>query len=86
VVGLGAASDQLSFNALEIAHFARTLVGCLYGGADPAIDIPVLVEHYRTGALDLRAMVTSEIALDEVGEAFARLAKGHGARSVIVFP
>ena len=41
VVGMGAATDQLTFNALEIAHFARTLQGCMYGSADPAVDIGV---------------------------------------------
>lgn len=86
VVGLGSSTDQLSFNALEIAHFARTLQGCMYGSADPAIDIGFLLDRYRTGELDLRAMVTSEIVLDDVGEAFQRLAAGTGARSVVVFP
>jgi S-(hydroxymethyl)glutathione dehydrogenase/alcohol dehydrogenase len=86
VVGMGSKTDQLSFNALEITHFARSLQGCMYGSADPAVDIGFLLDCYRAGELDLRAMVTSEIALEEVGEAFRRLAAGTGARSVVVFP
>jgi S-(hydroxymethyl)glutathione dehydrogenase/alcohol dehydrogenase len=85
VVGLGAATDLVTFNALEITHFGRTLAGCMYGSADPAVDIQFLVECYRAGALDLRAMVTSEIPLTEVGAAFGLLAQGTGARSVVVF-
>ncbi len=85
VVGLGAATDQLTFNALEIAHFGRTLRGCMYGNSDPSTDIPRLLDDYRRGALDLRAMITSEITLDEVADAFARLAAGSGARSVVSF-
>jgi S-(hydroxymethyl)glutathione dehydrogenase / alcohol dehydrogenase len=86
VVGLGSASDQLTFNALEITHFARTLSGCMYGSSDPAVDIPFLLDRYRSGDLDLGALVTAEIGLDDVGDAFARLEAGTGARSVVVFP
>jgi S-(hydroxymethyl)glutathione dehydrogenase / alcohol dehydrogenase len=85
VVGLGAASDQLTFNALEVGHFARTLRGCMYGSTDPAVDIPYLIERYRDGSLDLRSMVSQEIELADVGAAFDRLKAGSGARSVVVF-
>jgi S-(hydroxymethyl)glutathione dehydrogenase/alcohol dehydrogenase len=86
VVGMGSKTDELRFNALEVTHFARSLQGCMYGNADPAVDISYLVDRYRAGELDLRAMVTSEIDLTEVGAAFERLARGTGARSVVVFP
>src|SRR5262245_8584780 len=85
VVGMGSASDQLSFNALEIAHFGRSLQGCMYGSTDPAVELPFLIERYRDGSLDLRAMISQEIELEEVGSAFDRLAAGSGARNVIVF-
>jgi S-(hydroxymethyl)glutathione dehydrogenase/alcohol dehydrogenase len=86
VVGMGSKTDELRFNALEITHFARSLQGCMYGSADAGADIGYLLDRYRAGDLDLRAMVTSEIELTEVGEAFDRLARGTGARSVVVFP
>jgi S-(hydroxymethyl)glutathione dehydrogenase / alcohol dehydrogenase len=85
VVGLGSTADRLEFNALEVAHFARTLAGCMYGSSDPSADIPVLLECYRTGDLDLRTMVTGQVGLDGVGDALTRLAAGAGARSVVVF-
>jgi S-(hydroxymethyl)glutathione dehydrogenase/alcohol dehydrogenase len=85
VVGLGSTKDRLEFNALEVAYFARTLAGCMYGAADPRADIPYLLECYRAGVLDLRTLVTREIALDAVGDALGDLAAGAGARSVVVF-
>ena len=85
VVGLGARTDTLSFNALEVAHFARTLRGSMYGNADPAVDVPVLLEHVRAGRLDLGALVTSRITLDDVEPAFAEMSAGRGARSLIIF-
>jgi S-(hydroxymethyl)glutathione dehydrogenase/alcohol dehydrogenase len=83
VVGLGRADDVMSFNALEVTHFARTLRGCMYGSTDPATDIAFLLDCYRAGSLDLRAMVTEEIGLDQVADAFERLSTGSGVRSVV---
>jgi S-(hydroxymethyl)glutathione dehydrogenase/alcohol dehydrogenase len=85
VVGLGKSSDTMTFNALEVGYFGRTLRGCMYGSTDPAVDIPFLIERYRDGSLDLRSMISQEIELEEVGSAFDRLAAGSGARNVIVF-
>jgi S-(hydroxymethyl)glutathione dehydrogenase/alcohol dehydrogenase len=85
VVGLGPKTESVSFNALEIAHFARVLRGCMYGNADPAADIPVLLEHVRAGRLGLGPLVTRRISLDEVEPAFAEMSAGRGARSLIVF-
>jgi len=85
VVGLGRASDQVTFNALEVAFFARTLAGCMYGSADPVVDIPALLPDYRAGRLDLAALVTRTIGLAEVESAFAELAAGSGARTLITF-
>ena len=84
IVGVGPVTEQVTFNALEIHHFARTLTGCVYGNSDPVADLPYLFDQYRSGALDLRGLVTSEIDLTEVGAAFDRLAAGAGARSVVL--
>lgn len=86
VVGIGGKDQQLTFSALEIAHFARTLHGCVYGNSDPVADIAFLIEAYRAGTLDLGAMVTAQITLDHVPDAFAQLAAGIGARTVVTFP
>ena len=85
IVGLGAKTDTLAFNALEVAHFARTLRGCMYGNADPAADIPVLLEHVRAGRLDLGTLVSSRVGLGDVEAAFAEMLAGRGARTLIVF-
>ncbi|GAB3213421.1 Zn-dependent alcohol dehydrogenase [Marinactinospora thermotolerans] len=85
VVGVGAKDDRLSFNALELFHFARTLRGCVYGSADPATDIPELARHVHDGAIDLAAMVTDEITLAELPDAFHRMLEGKGGRSLIRF-
>ncbi len=85
IVGLGARSDTVSFNALEVAHFARSLSGSMYGNSDPAVEIPVLLDHVRAGRLDLGALVSRRIGLDDVESAFSDMLAGRSARTLIVF-
>jgi S-(hydroxymethyl)glutathione dehydrogenase/alcohol dehydrogenase len=85
VVGIGGKDQQVTFNALEIFHWGRTLSGCVYGNSDPARDLPVLAEHIRAGHLDLAALVTDHIALDGIPAAFDNMLAGKGGRALVVF-
>ena len=84
IVGMGGADDQVAFSALEVPFFARTLAGCMYGSSDPAVDVPLLLEHVRAGRLDLAALVTDTVPLDGVEDAFARMQARQGARTVLL--
>ncbi|MFH8661367.1 Zn-dependent alcohol dehydrogenase [Streptomyces afghaniensis] len=85
VVGIGGKDQQVTFNALEIFHWGRTLTGCVYGNSDPAQDLPVLAEHVRAGRLDLTALVTERISLDGIPAAFENMLAGKGGRALVVF-
>ncbi|QGV81428.1 Zn-dependent alcohol dehydrogenase [Streptomyces ficellus] len=85
VVGIGGKDQQVTFNALEIFHWGRTLSGCVYGNSDPAADLPVLAAHVRAGRLDLGALVTERIALDGIPAAFDNMLAGKGGRALVVF-
>jgi S-(hydroxymethyl)glutathione dehydrogenase/alcohol dehydrogenase len=85
VVGIGGKDQQVSFNALEIFHWGRTLAGCVYGNSDPARDLPVLAEHVRAGRLDLGMLVTDRIGLADIPSAFDNMTAGKGGRALVVF-
>ncbi|GED87914.1 Zn-dependent alcohol dehydrogenase [Streptomyces sp. 6-11-2] len=85
VVGIGGKDEQVTFNALELFHWGRTLTGCVYGNSDPARDLPVLAEHVRSGRLDLAALVTDRISLDDIPAAFENMLAGKGGRALVVF-
>ncbi|MGW1886288.1 Zn-dependent alcohol dehydrogenase [Streptomyces sp. NPDC001970] len=85
VVGIGGKDQQITFNALELFHWGRTLSGCVYGNSDPARDLPVLAEHVRAGRLDLSALVTERIGLDGIPAAFDNMLAGRGGRALVVF-
>ncbi|MGW5429171.1 Zn-dependent alcohol dehydrogenase [Streptomyces sp. NPDC004059] len=85
VVGIGGKDQEVTFNALEIFHWGRTLSGCVYGNTDPARDVPVLAGHVREGRLDLSALVTERIALEGIPAAFENMLAGKGGRALVVF-
>jgi S-(hydroxymethyl)glutathione dehydrogenase/alcohol dehydrogenase len=85
VVGIGGKDEQVTFSALELFYFGRTLTGCVYGNSDPARDLPVLAEHVRAGRLDLAGMVTGRIGLEDIPAAFDAMVQGRGGRELVVF-
>jgi S-(hydroxymethyl)glutathione dehydrogenase/alcohol dehydrogenase len=84
IVGIGGKEQQVTFTALELFHFARTLQGCVYGSTDPMTDIPKLLGYAADGRLDLGALISGTIGLDGIDGAFADMEKGVGARAVVV--
>ncbi|NUP37653.1 MAG: zinc-binding dehydrogenase, partial [Streptomyces sp.] len=85
VVGIGGQDQKVTFSALELFYFGRTLSGCVYGNCDPAKDLPVLAGHVREGRLDLSGMVTDRIGLDGIPAAFEAMTAGRGGRALVVF-
>jgi S-(hydroxymethyl)glutathione dehydrogenase / alcohol dehydrogenase len=84
VVGIGRREDIVPLSALDIFHSARTLSSSVYGSSDPEADLPVLAQSIVDGTLDLSPLISHRISLDEAPEAFARMERGEGARSVVV--
>ena len=85
VVGAGGFTDMVALPAMNLMVDAKRLQGTVYGGTDPARDIPRMIELASTGALDLRQLVTRQIRLDEINDAFRAMLAGEVARSLIVF-
>ena len=86
IVGAGSFTDTVEFGAMQLMVDAKTLRGCVYGATDPARDFPEMVRLHRAGLLDLQALVTRTISLDDLTDAFRAMEAGEVARSVIVYP
>ena len=84
IVGIGGKDEKVSFSALELFHFARTITGCVYGSTDPLVDIPKILDFAAQGRLDLGALVSGTVGLDGIEGAFADMAAGKGARTLVV--
>jgi len=63
----------------------KTIKGCWYGSSNVHKDVPKLARLYSEGQLKLDELVSREIKLDDVNDAFRAMEAGEVARSVIVY-
>ncbi|MDP9442742.1 MAG: Zn-dependent alcohol dehydrogenase [Actinomycetota bacterium] len=86
LVGVPRLDVMLNVNpAFAFIYTARTVKGCWYGSANVHREVPRLLELYRSGELKLDELISQEITLDQVNDAFAAMKAGEVARSVIVY-
>ncbi|MDL4771571.1 MULTISPECIES: alcohol dehydrogenase catalytic domain-containing protein [Thermomonosporaceae] len=84
MVGSPAAGKDLEIPPGQLFG-SRRLMGTQGGDATPARDLPLLVDLYRRGRLNLEGLVSERVPLEAVNEAVAHVRSGAVARSVIVF-
>lgn len=85
VVGAGRTDVSVEFSPFELFWDGKTLHGSLYGSADVRRDYHRLLGLWRAGLLDLDAMITQRITLDEVDDALSALGRGDIIRQVITY-
>lgn len=87
-IGFPAAEDSVNLNLGDMATGVywnkAALRVCHCGDALPSHDFPLLAQLYLQGKLDLDAMVTRTIGLEDVEDAFHLMETGDVIRSVIV--
>ncbi len=84
IVGMIPFGTSIEINAFELL-VERKLQGCVMGSSNFRVDIPNYIELYKQGRLKLDELVSDHIKLDEVNDAFKRLAGAEVTRSVIMF-
>jgi S-(hydroxymethyl)glutathione dehydrogenase/alcohol dehydrogenase len=84
VVGMPRFDATVTFPGMSLFAGNKALLGCLYGSAQVRRDFPRFVQLVETGRLDIGSMVSRQIALDEVNDAFRAMEAGEVIRSVIV--
>lgn len=86
IVGVGSAEKGASFSAQEIANSERRLVGSLLGSQNPQLDTDRLVNYWRSGRLDLDAMISRTLHFDDLQEGFDALTRSNDlVRQVVTF-
>ena len=85
IVGLPPRGETLQLEFGEFNRREKWLTGTMYGSENPAVALPILLEHVRAGRLDLASMVGPVYALDQVNEAFEASLAG-SANRVFVTP
>ena len=83
IVGLPPKGEALTLDFGEFNRREKWLTGTMYGSEDPAVALPILLDHVRAGRLDLASMVGPVYALDRVNEAFDASLAGNASRVLI---
>jgi S-(hydroxymethyl)glutathione dehydrogenase / alcohol dehydrogenase len=86
IVGVPKMDVNFTANAsLGFVFSEKQVRGCWYGSSNVHRDVPMLAQLYQDGKLMLDELVSKEITLDNVNEAFADMGSGEIARSVIAY-
>jgi S-(hydroxymethyl)glutathione dehydrogenase / alcohol dehydrogenase len=86
VTGMGSAADlDVKLSLFELTLLQKTLKGAIFGGANPRVEIPWLLDMYREGKLELDELITSTYKLEDVNAGYADLAAGRNLRGLVVY-
>jgi Zn-dependent alcohol dehydrogenase len=83
-VGLSSVDAMAHVPFNELVQQQKRVVGSLYGSANPPVDLPRLLDLYRTGRLPLEQLLGSTYPLEAVGKAYDQLRDGAVGRAVVV--
>lgn len=84
LVGVPRMDVMVNLNvAFTWLYMAKTIKGCWYGSSDVYRDVPKLLDLWKKGDLKLEELISKEIDVEGVNEAFADMQAGTVARSVI---
>ena len=92
VVGLHAAKADVAIFKIEVPispailiYQNKRLLGSFAGSIRPRLDLPMLLELYRAGKLQLDELITERYPLDDLARAFNDMESGKVARGVLMF-
>lgn len=84
LVGMPAVGDELRLPALKTIFSGKRIAGSVVGGAQIRRDFPRFIRLAESGRLDLGALVSHRIKLEEINDGLAAAARGEGVRTVVV--
>jgi NDMA-dependent alcohol dehydrogenase len=82
-IGIPAADAVVSLPGPRLVRDEKIVTGSLYGSCRPHLDMPMVLDLYAQGRLDLDRLVSRTYTLDQINEAFADMEAGEVARGVI---
>ena len=83
--GLSHPAKNFSVNHSKLVAEERIIKGSYLGSCIPKRDIPNYIQLFRDGKLPVNQLITGEIALEEINEAFDKLDRAETIRQVITF-
>jgi len=84
IIGVAAAGEEISTRPFQLVT-GRVWRGTAFGGVKGRSQLPGYVERYLSGEIKIEPMITHELPLERINEAFELMHKGKSIRTVITF-
>lgn len=84
IIGVAGAGQEISTRPFQLVT-GRVWKGTAFGGVKGRSELPGYVEEYLENKIDIDCMVTHELPLEKINEAFTLMHEGKAIRSVIRF-
>jgi S-(hydroxymethyl)glutathione dehydrogenase / alcohol dehydrogenase len=84
IIGVAGADQEIATRPFQLVT-GRVWRGSAFGGYRGRSDVPMLVDWYMEGRIDIDSLVTHEMKLSQVNEAFDLMHRGESIRTVIVY-
>jgi len=84
IIGVAGAGEEISTRPFQLVT-GRVWRGSAFGGVKGRSQLPGYVEQYLAGEIEVDAMVTHTLPLEQINHAFELMHRGESIRSVIRF-
>jgi len=84
VIGVAGAGEEIATRPFQLVT-GRVWRGSAFGGAKGRRDVPRIVDWYMNGKIQIDPLITHELPLERINEAFDLMHEGRSIRAVIRF-
>lgn len=86
IMGMPASDDLVAVDASDLSGSAKTIIGTKMGSAMIREDIPMLIDLYQSGELELDSLISHHFDFDQINEAIEIAGQPSSMRVIINFP
>jgi len=84
VIGVAGAGEEIATRPFQLVT-GRVWRGSAFGGAKGRRDVPRIVDWYMAGKIQIDPLITHELPLERINEAFELMHEGRSIRAVVRF-
>ncbi len=84
IIGVAGAGKEIATRPFQLVT-GRVWRGSAFGGAKGRTDVPKIVDWYMEGKINIDDLITHNLALDKINDAFDLMHSGESIRSVVEF-
>jgi S-(hydroxymethyl)glutathione dehydrogenase/alcohol dehydrogenase len=84
IIGVAPAGAEIATLPFQLVT-GRRWIGTAFGGARGRTDVPRIVDWYMDGKINIDALITHTMPLEQINDGFELMAQGKSIRGVVVF-